>query len=239
MFEAANDGTLFLDEIGEMPLAMQSKLLRAIQEREIRRVGSSDTIHINVRLVCATNRDLAAQVKAGEFREDLFYRINVVPIVLPALRDRREDIPTLVLHFAQQFARELNRPAPRFTPLAMERLVYYSWPGNVRELQHALERLIITCDANPIDVANLPPLIAAAEPALAADRAATALAADGLDLPKLTANLERQAIEKALQRSGGVISEAAQMLHVTRRILRYKIDQLGISVSPPDPAGQK
>jgi len=143
MFEAANDGTLFLDEIGEMPLAMQSKLLRAIQEREIRRVGSSETIHINVRLVCATNRDLAASVKAGEFREDLFYRINVVPLVLPALRDRREDIPTLVLHFAQQFARELNRPAPQFTPLAMERFVYYGWPGNVRELQHALERLII------------------------------------------------------------------------------------------------
>ena len=239
MFEAANGGTLFLDEIGEMPLAMQSKLLRAIQEREIRRVGSSDTVHINVRLVCATNRDLAASVKAGEFREDLFYRINVVPIVLPALRDRREDIPTLVLHFAQQFSRELNRPAPQFTPLAMERFVYYGWPGNVRELQHALERLIITCDANPIDVAHLPPLIAAAEPELTADMAVTALAADGLDLPKLTANLERHAIEKALQRSGGVISEAAQMLHVTRRILRYKIDQLGISVGAPDPAGQK
>jgi len=121
----------------------------------------------------------------------------------------------------------------------MERFVYYGWPGNVRELQHALERLIITCDANPIDVAHLPPLIAAAEPELTADRAITALAADGLDLPKLTANLERQAIEKALQRSGGVISEAAQMLHVTRRILRYKIDQLGISVGPPDSAGQK
>ena len=239
MFEAANDGTLFLDEIGEMPLAMQSKLLRAIQEREIRRVGSSETIHINVRLVCATNRDLAASVKAGEFREDLFYRINVVPLVLPALRDRREDIPTLVLHFAQQFARELNRPAPQFTPLAMERFVYYGWPGNVRELQHALERLIITCDASPIDVAHLPPLIAATEPELTADRAITALAADGLDLPKLTANLERQAIEKALQRSGGVISEAAQMLHVTRRILRYKIDQLGISVGASDSAGQK
>ena len=239
MFEAANDGTLFLDEIGEMPLAMQSKLLRAIQEREIRRVGSSETIHINVRLVCATNRDLAASVKAGEFREDLFYRINVVPIVLPALRDRREDIPTLVLHFAQQFARELNRPAPHFTPLAMERFVYYGWPGNVRELQHALERLIITCDANPIDVAHLPPLIAAAEPELTAGRAVSVLAADGLDLPKLTANLERQAIEKALHRSGGVISEAAQMLHVTRRILRYKIDQLGISVGASDSAGQK
>ncbi len=239
MFEAANDGTLFLDEIGEMPLAMQSKLLRAIQEREIRRVGSSETIHINVRLVCATNRDLAASVKAGEFREDLFYRINVVPLVLPALRDRREDIPTLVLHFAQQFARELNRPAPQFTPLAMERFVYYGWPGNVRELQHALERLIITCDASPIDVAHLPPLIAATEPELTADRAITALAADGLDLPKLTANLERQAIEKALQRSGGVISEAAQMLHVTRRILRYKIDQLGIPLSAPDSDGQK
>ena len=239
MFEAAQDGTLFLDEIGEMPLAMQSKLLRAIQEREIRRVGSSQTIRINVRLVCATNLDLAAAVKAGLFREDLFYRINVVPIGLPALRERREDIPALILHFVQRFARELHRPPPQFTPRAMERFVHYAWPGNVRELQHALERLMITCDADPIDEAHLPPLIAAAEPEPADGWPGPALAAAGLDLPKLTANLERQAIETALQRSGGVLSEAAQLLHVTRRVLRYKIDQLGIALDAPDPDVQK
>ena len=239
MFEAAHGGTLFLDEIGEMPLAMQSKLLRAIQEHEIRRVGSQQTIHVNVRMVCATNRDLEAEVKKGAFREDLFYRINVVPVKLPALRERREDIPTLVLHFAQRFARELNRPTPQFTPQAMERFIHYEWPGNVRELEHALERLMIICDAELIDVAHLPPLIATAEVTSAGTLPVTELTTDELDLPKLTAHIERQAIEKALQRSGGVLTEAAEMLHVTRRILRYKMDQLGIKLGTTETDVQK
>jgi len=239
MFEAAHGGTLFLDEIGELPLATQSKLLRAIQEREIRRVGSQQTIHISVRLVCATNRDLEAEVKRGTFREDLFYRINVVPVKLPALRERREDIPSLVLHFAQRFAAELKRPAPHFTPQALERFVNYDWPGNVRELEHALERLLITCDAELIDVTHLPPLIATAEPVVAAAGPALEFAAGELDLPKLTAHLERQAIEKALQRSDGVISEAARLLCVTRRILRYKMNQLGVAMPPSELNVQK
>ncbi len=129
MFEAAGGGTLFLDEIGEMPLGTQSKLLRAIQEREIRRVGGQETISINVRLVCATNRDLEQEVKKGKFREDLYYRINVVPITIPSLRQRQEDIPQLALHFAQRFAKELNREVPQFTPPAMDLLVSYPWPG--------------------------------------------------------------------------------------------------------------
>ena len=190
-------------------------------------------------MVCATNRNLEAEVKKGTFREDLFYRINVVPVKLPALRERREDIPTLVLHFAQRFARELKRPTPQFTPQAMERFVHFDWPGNVRELEHALERLMIICDVELIDVVHLPPLIAASEPVVVAALPGAVLAEDGLDLPKLTANLERQAIEKALQRSGGAISEAARMLNVTRRILRYKIDQLGISLSTPESDVQK
>ena len=239
MFEAAHGGTLFLDEIGELPLATQSKLLRAIQEREIRRVGSQQTIHISVRLVCATNRDLEAEVKRGAFREDLYYRINVVPVKLPSLCERREDIPSLVLHFAQRFATELKRSVPHFTPQALERFVNYDWPGNVRELEHALERLLITCDAALIDVVHLPPLIATAEPELVGDGPAIELAAGELDLPKLTAHLERQAIEKALQRSGGVISEAARMLRVTRRILRYKMNQLGIAVAATEMDAQK
>jgi DNA-binding NtrC family response regulator len=245
MFEAAVGGTLFLDEIGEMPHATQSKLLRAIQEREIRRVGGQETISINVRLVCATNRNLEQEVKRGGFREDLYYRINVVPIELPSVRERREDIPMLITHFVGRFAKELNRPAPQFTPQAMDVLVNYPWPGNVRELEHAVERLLVTCDSDRITVENLPFVISQAEAATTA-AASTRLAAAGtaparadlgeklefsngrLDLPKLTEDLERRAIEEALKLSDGVISEAARSLSITRRMLRYKMDKLGI-----------
>jgi DNA-binding NtrC family response regulator len=228
MFEAAHNGTLFLDEIGEMPLGTQSKLLRAIQEREIRRVGSQETIRINVRLVCATNRNLEAEVKKGSFREDLFYRINVVPITLPALRERRDDIPTLVAHFAKRFAKELDRSVPQFTPAALDRLVHYPWPGNIRELEHAIERLLVICDANTIDVEQLPVLFTETQDI---SNGKITFQADGLNLPKLTEDLERQAIEEALRRANGVISEAARLLHVTRRILRYKMLQLGIATN--------
>ncbi len=245
MFEAASGGTLFLDEIGEMPHGTQSKLLRAIQEREIRRVGGQETISINVRLVCATNRNLEQEVKRGGFREDLYYRINVVPIVLPALRERREDIPALVMHFTERFAKELNRPIPQFTPQAMDILVNYPWPGNVRELEHAIERLLVTCDTDRITAENLPFVISQAEAATAAvatTRLAGAVApparsdlgeklefTDGrLDLPKLTEDIERKAIEEALKRADGVISEAARSLNITRRMIRYKMDKLGI-----------
>jgi DNA-binding NtrC family response regulator len=245
MFEAATGGTLFLDEIGEMPHGTQSKLLRAIQEREIRRVGGQETISINVRLVCATNRNLELEVKRGGFREDLYYRINVVPIELPSLRERREDIPQLILHFVDRFAKELNRPAPQFTPQAMDTLVNYPWPGNVRELEHAIERLLVTCDTNRINVENLPFVISQAEAAttaVATTRLAAAVSAPPradlgeklefengrLNLPKLTEDLERRAIDEALKLSDGVISEAARSLNITRRMLRYKMDKLGI-----------
>ena len=242
MFEAASGGTLFLDEIGEMPHSTQSKLLRSLQEREIRRVGGQETISINVRLLCATNRNLEQDVKEGTFREDLFYRINVVPIPLPALRERKEDIPQLVMHFAQRFAKELNREVPQFTAQAMERLINYSWPGNVRELEHGIERLLVTCDSNKIDVADLPFVISQSEEAATA--ATAKLVANstprgalgeklefdeqGFDLPKMTEELERKVIEEALRRTGGVITEAARALKITRRMLRYKMDKLGI-----------
>ncbi|MGD1020977.1 MAG: sigma-54 dependent transcriptional regulator [Verrucomicrobiia bacterium] len=242
MFEAAGGGTLFLDEIGEMPLGTQSKLLRAIQEREIRRVGGQETISINVRLVCATNRDLEREISRGAFREDLYYRINVVPITVPALRDRRDDIPQLVSHFAQRFARELNREVPQFTPSAMDLLLSYPWPGNVRELEHAIERLLVTCDSNKISEEDLPFVISQAEQATAqitSRLTATTPHVDlgeklefkdtGLDLPKVTEDLERRAIEEALRRTGGVITEAARALHITRRMLRYKMDKLQIA----------
>ena len=247
MFEAAHGGTLFLDEIGEMPLGTQAKLLRAIQEREVRRVGSQETITINVRLVCATNRDLAEEVKRRSFREDLYYRINVVPVHLPSLRSRREDIPQLVKHFAQRFAKEFNRPVPQLTAAAMDALVRYSWPGNVRELEHAVERLLVTSDGDCIGVEDLPFVISqadVADAAVAAPRLATApprphlgepvtFAEGQIDLPKLTEDLERQAITEALRRADGVISEAARSLIITRRMLRYKIDKLGLSAKAP------
>ena len=246
MFEAASGGTLFLDEIGEMPLGTQSKLLRAIQEREIRRVGGQEIIAVNVRLVCATNLNLEEECKEGKFREDLFYRINVVPIYLPPLRERQEDIPHLVAHFAEQFGKQLGRAVPQFAPEAMYAMLHYPWPGNVRELEHAIERLLVTCDAPEIGVEHLPFIILQAEPAAAAmelaaetphpelgkkldDSLRIGKMTGPLDLPKLTEDLERQAIEKALRQSGGVLTEAANILNITRRMLRYKMSKLGIS----------
>ena len=252
MFEAAGGGTLFLDEIGEMPHSTQSKLLRAIQEREIRRVGGQETIGINVRLVCATNRDLEQEVKQGKFREDLFYRINVVPILVPGLRDRKEDIPLLAQHFLQRFAKDLNREVPQFTPPAMDLLLGYSWPGNVRELEHAIERVLVTCDSNKIGVEELPFVISQADVATA--QIASRLAAtipdihlgeklefneSGLDLPKITEDIERRAIEEALRRTDGVITEAARALHITRRMLRYKMDKLNISSGHEETAEER
>ncbi|MCG3149499.1 MAG: Regulatory protein AtoC [Verrucomicrobiae bacterium] len=257
MFEAASGGTLFLDEIGEMPVGTQTKLLRAIQEREIRRVGGQETIHINVRLVCATNRNLEQEVKRGSFREDLFYRINVVPILLPSLRERREDIAALVRYFNERFAKDLNRTVPELTPAALEMLVNYPWPGNVRELQHAIERLLVTCDDPVVDVNHLPFVISQAEAAAPAPATVSQPAfvlASGLtptrgtdlgerlefqngrlDLPKLTDDIERRAIEEALRRTDGVITEAARTLNITRRMLRYKMDKLGIHPWGDDP----
>ncbi|MBI5394437.1 MAG: sigma-54-dependent Fis family transcriptional regulator [Verrucomicrobia bacterium] len=248
MFEAANGGTLFLDEVGEMSPGTQTKLLRAIQEREIRRVGSQDTIHVDVRLVCSTNRDLADEVKKGRFREDLFYRINVVPLVLPPLRDRREDVPVLARHFAEKYAASLNRLPPQVSPQAMRLLMDYSWPGNVRELEHVVERLLVTSDASLIEPGHLPFVIAssvagpngmlaipAPEPAAAVAEQGGSSGGEGqLDLAKITGDIERRAIEEALRRAGGVISEAARALNVTRRILRYKMDKLGIAAKHAD-----
>jgi DNA-binding NtrC family response regulator len=241
MFEAAAGGTLFLDEIGEMPIETQSKLLRALQEREIRRVGGQETINVNVRLLCATNRDLEQEVKNGNFREDLFYRINVVPVVLPSLRERREDIPKLVLHFAQRFAGQLNREMPQFTPQALELFTNYDWPGNVRELEHAIERLLVICDSDRIGPEHLSFMIMHADSATAIASSNFATVSrdelgermeftDGtFDLTKATDAIEKKAILEALRRTDGVITEAARILNITRRMLRYKMDKFGIA----------
>ncbi len=219
-FELAQGGTLFLDEIGELPLAMQPKLLRALQEREFERLGSMRTIHADVRVVAATNRDLPQMVAASEFRRDLFYRLNVFPIELPALRDRRQDIPALVRFFVDKHAALLKRTVTGIPASAMEALCRWDWPGNIRELENLIERAVILSGNGPLKVpaADLQPRAApeAGRPEETRDR---------------LAELEREAILAALRAAGGVIAGrdgAAARLGVKRTTLQSRMQKLGI-----------
>jgi len=243
MFEAADAGTLFLDEIGEMELGLQAKLLRAIQEREIRRVGGNSTVKIDVRIICATNRNLEKEVREQRFREDLFYRINVVPIRLPPLRERKEDIALLVSHFTERFARELQKPPKKFTAAALDVLGNYPWPGNVRELQHCIERIMVILDADKIQPQHLQPILgrgageASSVPQVGSP-AKPAILEPGKTLDDLVNDLERQAILAALAEYHGILTDAAAKLGITRRVLKYKMSKLGID-SPEDDSEEK
>jgi DNA-binding NtrC family response regulator len=222
-FEAAQGGTLMLDEIGEVPLAMQPKLLRVLQEKELERVGETRARKIDVRIVAATNRDLAAEVAAGRFRADLFYRLNVFPIDNPPLRDRREDIPLLAEHFIQTSARRLRRPAPRLSEGALRQLMTRDWPGNIRELENVIERAIILArdgqlrfDPRPAAAAPPPPSRSGALPLLS--RAAME-------------KHQRDAIVGALERSGGRVSGpggAAELLEMKTSTLFSRMNVLGL-----------
>jgi DNA-binding NtrC family response regulator len=237
LFEAAEGGTLFLDEIGEMETGLQSRLLRVLQEKQIRRVGSNKPITVDVRLIAATSRDLTREIKAGRFREDLFYRINVVPIHLPPLRERaEEDVPLLVAHFSKLICKNLDRVEPQFDPEAIEALIAYSWPGNIRELRNCIERVLVLNGAKAfIRAEDLPPHIkgraATASLPLSPDTmdAASALAGGGHTLEEIVSEVERTAITNALKQSDGVLTRAAELLGTTRRILKYKMDKLGIA----------
>src|SRR5712671_4233814 len=203
--EQAHKGTLFLDEVGTMSTALQTKLLRVLQEREFERVGDSHTIKVDVRVIAATNSDLTRMVADGQFREDLFYRLNVIPVELPPLRERKEDIPLLVQHFLDKFRAEaIGAPRPAMTVAqdAVRRLMAYSWPGNVRQLENAIERAVaITAGRPQIDAVDLPVEIQQAqEPALPST---VSLPEDGLDLGAFIAHVERQLIERSLERTGG------------------------------------
>ncbi len=238
LFEAAEAGALFLDEIGEMETGLQSRLLRVLQEKQIRRVGSNKAIDVNVRLIAATSRDLTTEIKVGRFREDLFYRINVVPIHLPPLRDRaEEDVPLLVAHFAKLICTSLDRPEPQFDADATEALIAYSWPGNIRELRNCIERVLVLNGTKAVITADdLPPHIkgrpAAVALPLSPDTmdATTALAnaGGGRTLDDIVSDVERAAITSALKQADGVLTRAAELLGTTRRILKYKMDKLGI-----------
>ena len=228
-FELAHHGTLFLDEVGELPPAVQVKLLRVVQEREFERVGGSDAIKVDVRLISATNRDLEQQVERGEFREDLYYRLNVFPIVLPPLRDRGDDLILLASHFLEKFA-TLNRSTPKELSVeASAALLAYRWPGNIRELQNVLERAAIVAAAQSITIADLDfgrrgpggPAVRESQPAASASPSAGSLRARLLDE-------ERRSIQGAIDSSGGNIASAARALGVNRSTLYFRIKKHGL-----------
>jgi two-component system response regulator HydG len=221
LFVQADGGTLFMDEIGEMPLALQAKLLRALQQGEVQRLGSDRPVRVDVRVVAATNRDLEAEVRKGRFREDLYYRLNVISLSVPALRERPEDIPQLARHFLGRFVQRNRKSIRGFTPRAMDMLLRHDWPGNVRELENAVERAVILAPGEMITEHDLPAALRAnGDHAPAKDREATA----GQSLE----DAEREAIARTLEMVGHNKSEAARVLGVTRVTLRSKMKKFGL-----------
>jgi len=220
-FELADKGTLFLDEVGEIAPSLQVKLLRVLQERTFERVGGGQPISVDVRIVTATNRDLTEAVKQGKFREDLFYRLNVVNVHLPPLRGRTEDLPALVAHFVRKYAAETGRPAPEVSAEAMQCIYDHTWPGNVRELENALERAVILAGEiiRPGDLPLQGP--ARAEDAVGLPR--------GLSITEAVEDLERRMIERALSKAGGVAAHAAGALGITKSNLAYKMKKYGLN----------
>jgi two-component system response regulator AtoC len=224
LFEEADGGTLFLDEIGELPLNLQVKLLRVLQEESIRRLGDSKDVKVDVRIITATHRDLAAEAKAGRFREDLYYRINVLPIVIPPLRARREDIGLLVDHFLARNNARLGTQIRALTADARKLLLEYAWPGNVRELENTIERAMVLCDGDVIDAHDLPERLREA-----LDPVQVQLATGELSVKKTTAAIEEILIRRALQKTRGNRTRAAELLEISHRALLYKIKDYKIS----------
>jgi len=235
-FEIADGGTLLLDEIGDMPLETQAKILRVLQERELERVGGNRTITVDVRIVAATNQDLEARVRSGAFREDLFYRLNVVPIVIPPLRARREDLPPLVEHFLAAVATRLGRPAKTLAPDAYRALLASHWPGNVRELEHAIEQASVLAGGSEIQLDDLPVgLRAAPAPATATDpdppSAPESNAGFKESKQRVIEQFERRFIAEALARHHGNISKAAEEMGMYRQHLQLKLSEYGIDAT--------
>jgi two-component system response regulator PilR (NtrC family) len=228
LFEVADGGTLFLDEIGEMPLPLQVKVLRAIQQRTFKRVGGTSDVRVDVRIVCATNRNLAEEVREGRFREDLFYRLNVIEIALPPLRERRQDIPQLAQFFVERYAAQLGRRLEGIEPEALALLQRYAFPGNVRELENLIERAATLCRGTRISADCLPSGLL--EPQAPGEP--DALPPQGSDLERMLADYERSLISEALRRSKGVKKKAALLLGVSFRSLRYRLERLGMEREP-------
>jgi len=221
-FRLAHGGSIFLDEVSEMSVAMQAKLLRVLQEKEIQRVGGEEVLKVDVRVMAATNKDLKKEIEAGRFREDLYYRLNVVTLAVPALKERREDIPLLAQHFLETFAEKNRKHIKGFTPQAMDRLVRYNWPGNVRELMNAIERGVILCRGEYIAENDFPLSLRQAEvPELEQVR-------DGLPADLPLEEVEKVTILNTLESAGGNKSETARRLGITRRTLHKKLKKYGV-----------
>jgi DNA-binding NtrC family response regulator len=224
-FEVANNGTLFLDEIGDVPAAIQVKLLRVLQDREFERLGGTRTLKVDVRLVAATNRDLRDALEEGTFREDLYYRLNVVAIDIPPLRERKEDVPALAEFFLEKFARESAKPVQGLTPAAMKMLMDFHWPGNVRELQNVIERAITLSSGSTLDVADIH--IDTARRGHV--ESGSAVLPEGMSMEQW----EEELLREALKRASGNKSQAARALGLSRNALRYRLSKMGVA-DPPD-----
>jgi len=224
-FMQADQGSIFLDEIGETSSTMQAKLLRVLQEREIQRVGGEETLKVDVRIIAATNRDLQKDIVEGHFREDLFYRLNVMPLNVPPLKERRDDIPLLAQHFLKKFADKNRKTIKGFVPLAMDMLVNYEWPGNVRELENAIERAVILLTGEHITENQLPLNITEKYPELETQPTGTTLLMDGTHSLE---DIEKEAILSTLKASIGNKAEAARRLGVTRKTLHNKLKNYGL-----------
>jgi DNA-binding NtrC family response regulator len=226
-FEQAQGGTIFLDEVGEMPMELQAKLLRVLQEREVQRLGSSETVKLDVRVVAATNRDLAARVEEGRFREDLYYRLNVVPLRMPALRERPGDIPLLTGHFIEKICRNEGLPLKWLTPEAAARLSTCAWPGNVRQLENAVETAIaLSGDRRSLIPGDFPGLTMQLPRAGSFSAPVVSVPDDGLDYESTLAEIEKSILEQALTKTGGNKKAAAEMLRLKRTTLSAKVRSL-------------
>jgi len=228
LFESANGSTLFLDEIGDLPLGLQAKLLRVLQEKEIRRVGGNESIRVDVRLVTATNTNLAEEVAEERFREDLYYRVNVVTITMPPLRDRRGDIPLLASHALSKFGHLAEGRVKEISREAMEVLLDYSWPGNVRQLESAIERAMLLCEGDTITPRDLPQEVLSRKTLSKSGERVRSdkfeIPAEGIDFE----HFERELILQAMEKSDWVIAKACKMLSMSYRTLQYRLDKFGI-----------
>ena len=232
-FEDAHGGTLFLDEIGDMTLALQAKMLRVLQQKEFTKIGDERPIRVDVRIIAATNKNLADEIRAGRFREDLFYRINVINIKVPSLTERREDIPLLVAHFLRRFNFEMGRNIQGLSDEAMQQLLSHSWPGNVRELENVLERAIILTKGHTIEADTIRKSLGSSP---LHEHALDGFVESYFEQPNTyttaVEDFERTLIRRALQRSGGALSKAATDLNISRHALRYQMQKLGMLESP-------
>ena len=231
-FEAANEGTVFLDEVGELPITLQVRLLRAIQEREIDKIGFPKPIQVNVRIIAATNRDLRTLIEDGQFREDLFYRLSVVTIELPPLRERRDDIPLLLMHFLKKHCARYQLPVPPITDEALELLSRYDWPGNVRELENVIEHAVVLGRSDVIRTEDLPPHIRHAKSRVASIN--LKLPEEGISLEEV----EKEILIQALEKHNWNQTRAARYLNISRKTLIYRMEKFGLASASDAPAAQ-